>query len=172
MQRQYICNDETINANMCEEAHKGEWIVADNADEVSKNYIRTSAVHLNDPIAINYPTGGQGGIPLRTGYYCVATAAYSQDVEYKAIVTFRNAYGELPAAQIAKLPFYGGITIVYFVVLLFWGFLYYQNRHDILAVQNYITAILVFLVVEMLKIGRATRLNSSHSGESRMPSSA
>jgi hypothetical protein len=28
--------------------------------------------------------------------------------------------------------------------------LYFQNRHDILAVQNYITAILVFLVVEML----------------------
>ena len=32
----------------------------------------------------------------------------------------------------------------------FWGFLYYQHRQDILAVQNYITAILVFLVVEML----------------------
>jgi hypothetical protein len=48
----------------------------------------------------------------------------------------------------------------------FWGFLYYQHRHDIrkltrsdllepnshciVPVQNYITAILLFLVVEML----------------------
>lgn len=30
-----------------------------------------------------------------------------------------------------------------------WGFLYFQNRRDILPVQNYITAILVFLVVEI-----------------------
>lgn len=65
-------------------------------------------------------------------------------------MTFQNAYGELPAAQIAKLPFYGGITIVYAVIGMFWGFLYVQNRHDILAVQNYITAIIAFLVLEML----------------------
>lgn len=37
-------------------------------------------------------------------------------MEYTATVEFRNAYGELPAAQIAKLPFYGGITIVYAVI--------------------------------------------------------
>lgn len=32
----------------------------------------------------------------------------------------------------------------------FWGFLYFQHRSDILAVQNYITAILIFLMIEML----------------------
>jgi hypothetical protein len=87
---------------------------------------------------------------LRTGYYCVATKSYMEGQEYTAVLEFRNAYGELPAAQIAKLPFYGGITIVYAVIGAFWAFLYVQNRHDILAVQNYITAIIVFLVVEML----------------------
>jgi hypothetical protein len=66
------------------------------------------------------------------------------------VVEFRNAYGELAASQIAKLPFYGGITLAYAVMGIFWGFLYVQNRHDILPVQNYITAILIFLVVEML----------------------
>lgn len=45
----------------------------------------------------------------------MGTYGYS-DVEYKAAVEFRNAYGELPAAQIAKLPFYGGLTIVYAVI--------------------------------------------------------
>ncbi|KAH6642145.1 lung seven transmembrane receptor-domain-containing protein [Boeremia exigua] len=149
--RSYICNDDAIDAKLCNGTHKGEWILADDADTVSNMHIRTEAVHLNDPKPINYPVASaERKVSIKTGYYCVATAAYSKDVEYEAIITFRNAYGELPAAQIAKLPFYGGITIVYFVVLLFWGFLYYQNRHDILAVQNYITAILVFLVVEML----------------------
>ena len=64
-------------------------------------------------------------------------------------VEFREAYGELPATQIPKLPFYGGITILYAVVAVyvfpfsginissslmisrFWGFLYYQHRYDI-----------------------------------------
>lgn len=44
---------------------------------------------------------------------------------------FRNAYGELPGTQIPKLPFYGGITILYFFVAVFWGFLYYQHSSDI-----------------------------------------
>lgn len=80
----------------------------------------------------------------------MATAPLLEGTEYRVIVEFRNAYGELPAAQVPKLPFYGGAAIVYAVVGIFWGFLYFQHRSDILAVQNYITAILVFLVVEML----------------------
>jgi hypothetical protein len=66
------------------------------------------------------------------------------------VVEFRNAYGELPAAQIPKLPFYGGLALVYAVVTAYWAFLYFQHRDDILPVQNYITAILIFLIVEML----------------------
>ena len=78
---------------------------------MSTNLVFTQAVHLKDPgLPINYEI-------KKTGYYCVGTTSYTPvDVEYKATVEFRNAYGELPAAQIAKLPFYGGITIVYAVV--------------------------------------------------------
>lgn len=102
----------------------------------------------------------------KTGYYCVLTDKFTAG-EFTAVVEFRNAYGELPATQIPKLPFYGGITILYALVAVFWGFLYYQHRHDIrkskgsmpllpiysqttVPVQNYITAIIIFLVVEML----------------------
>lgn len=79
-----------------------------NATDVSRNPINSVAVHLNDPGAINYPV-------RKTGFYCVSTYAFD-GVDYKAVVTFRNSYGELPAAQIAKLPFYGALTIVYAVV--------------------------------------------------------
>ncbi|KAF8852264.1 integral membrane protein-like protein [Acephala macrosclerotiorum] len=145
LQKEYICDPETINNEYCNVNQTGEFILAPNATDLSKNLLFTQAVHLKDPgLPINY------GIK-NTGYYCVGTTAYSpSDVEYTATVEFRNAYGELPAAQIAKLPFYGGITIVYAVIGAFWAFLYVQHRHDILPVQNYITAIIIFLIVEML----------------------
>ena len=101
----------------------------------------TAAIHLKDPQSLNYAV-------KRTGYYCVSTMGYNTPT-YDGVVEFRNAYGELPAAQIAKLPFYGGLVIVYALMGLAWGFLYYTNRSDILAVQNYITAILGFLVIEI-----------------------
>ncbi|KAI0428621.1 lung seven transmembrane receptor-domain-containing protein [Xylaria sp. FL1042] len=140
--KERICTEDNVKLNLCEKSHLGEWIVAPNATEQSGNLILTQAVHLKSTAPINYPI-------KKTGYYCVAAFGYSTK-EFKGVVEFREAYGELPASQIPKLPFYGGITILYAVVVVFWAFLYYQHRYDILPVQNYITAILVFLVIEML----------------------
>ncbi|KAI9718375.1 MAG: hypothetical protein M1812_004096 [Candelaria pacifica] len=141
-EREYICDDENVRAQLCNETEIGQFIVADNHTDSSRTVVTTSAIHLKDPKAINYPI-------KKTGFYCVGTYGYSGK-DYKAVVEFRNAYGELPAAQIAKLPFYGGLAITYAVIGAFWAFLYVQNRHDILAVQNYITFIIGFLIVEML----------------------
>ncbi|KAI1359850.1 lung seven transmembrane receptor-domain-containing protein [Xylaria arbuscula] len=140
--KERICDEDNVKADLCDKSHLGEWIVAPNATEKSGNLILTQAVHLKSSAPINYPI-------KKTGYYCVAAYGYSTK-QFKGVVEFREAYGELPASQIPKLPFYGGITILYAVVVVFWGFLYYQHRYDILPVQNYITAILVFLVIEML----------------------
>ncbi|EED22106.1 integral membrane protein (Ptm1), putative [Talaromyces stipitatus ATCC 10500] len=135
-----ICDQVKVDAGLCSQEELGSFILAENATEASKLPILSKAINLKDPAAINYPV-------KKTGFYCVSTYAFSGH-DYQGVVEFRNAYGELPAAQIAKLPFYGGLTIVYAVFGVFWAFLYVQNRHDILPVQNYITAILIFLVVE------------------------
>ncbi|KAI1826147.1 lung seven transmembrane receptor-domain-containing protein [Xylaria intraflava] len=140
--KELICNEGNAENGLCDKSHLGEWIVAPNATEQSESLILTQAIHLKSSEPINYPI-------KKTGYYCVAAYGYTTD-NFMGVVEFREAYGELPATQIPKLPFYGGITIAYAVVVVFWGFLYYQHRYDILPVQNYITAILVFLVVEML----------------------
>ena len=136
---QYICDKPSKEAGLCDKL--GSFIIANNATEVSKSQIVSEAIHLNNPPAVNYAV-------KRTGYYCVGTFAYDEE-NYNGVVTFRNAFGELPAAQIPKLPFYAAMTMVYAFAALAWGALYWLHRHDILAVQNYITAILVFLVVEM-----------------------
>ncbi|EME47378.1 hypothetical protein DOTSEDRAFT_69345 [Dothistroma septosporum NZE10] len=137
----YLCDEAAKADGLCAESDLGGFVLAKNATQSSKSLIRSEAIHLKDPGPVNYPV-------KRTGYYCVSTAAYSAE-SYVGIVEFRNAFGELPAAQIAKLPFYAAVTIVYAFMAMGWGVLYWMHRSDILAVQNYITAILVFLVIEM-----------------------
>lgn len=108
-----ICDQAKVDADLCTSEEIGSFILAPNATEASKSPILSKAINLKDPAAINYPV-------KKTGFYCVSTYAFSGH-DYQGVVEFRNAYGELPAAQIAKLPFYGGLTIVYavFGVLVF-----------------------------------------------------
>jgi hypothetical protein len=93
---------------LCNNTQTGEFLLRKNATENSRNQILSTSINPKDPKPIKY-------LIKRTGYYCVASLA-PDDFEYKAAVEFRNAYGELPAAQIAKLPFYGGLTIAYAVI--------------------------------------------------------
>lgn len=96
-----------MKKSLCNSTQIGEFIVDPAIANKTSSSIFTVAVHVNDPKPINYPI-------KRTGYYCINT--WSDD-EYKGVVEFRNAYGELSAAQIPKLAFYGGLAIAYALVL-------------------------------------------------------
>jgi hypothetical protein len=58
-----------------------------------------------------------------------------EQVQYNALVEWRNAFGELNAAEYPKLPFYGALAIVYALIGALWGFLYFQHRADVLPIQ-------------------------------------
>jgi hypothetical protein len=103
-----ICDERNVQEKSCTKEEIGSFILAPNASALWQTPILSTAVHLKDPVAINYPI-------KNTGFYCVSTFAYSAQ-DYRGVVEFRNAYGELPAAQIAKLPFYGALAIVYAVI--------------------------------------------------------
>lgn len=147
----YVCGQTAIKEKACKKEDEGKFIVSPRSKNarraggsgVNGTSIRTVAMHLADKSPASYKI-------TKTGYYCIWAFAYNpSNLDFSGVVVFQNAYGELPASQIAKLPFYGGITIVYAVIGALWAFLYVQHRHDILPVQNYITAIIVFLIVEM-----------------------
>jgi len=109
--RAAICQPQYVDAGYCNQTDIGKFLVSPNATAKSVNVILTKAMHLKDSAPIKYP------IP-KTGYFCVVTEKFTA-TNYEAIVEFRNAFGELPATQIPKLPFYGGITIAYALVLVY-----------------------------------------------------
>jgi hypothetical protein len=105
------CQQQHVDMGWCNTTDIGEYILAPDTEEKSTNIVETKAVHLNGDQPKKYAI-------KNTGYYCVLTDRFTAS-EYTAIVTFRNAYGELPATQIPKLPFYGGITILYALVAVY-----------------------------------------------------
>ncbi|KAF5104799.1 hypothetical protein DV451_000390 [Geotrichum candidum] len=107
--------------------------------------IVTQKINLKKPTSIHYPV-------KKSGYYCVSAFTLSDTTKFTAPVVFQNAFGHLPASQVPKLSFYAGAAIAYAVVLGFWLFSYVRFRNNILPVQNYITAICGFLVIEMIVI--------------------
>lgn len=146
-----------MNSNLCEESQIGEFIVSKTANLSSYGKIVTQKIDLTNPTALNYPLE-------KTGFYCVSTFPSSSSINYNAVAVFQNSYGNLAASQIPKLPFFGGAAIAYALVFALWMFQYVQHRSDILPVQNYITAICGFLVVEMITIwGYYDYTNSSNS---------
>jgi hypothetical protein len=159
--KKYICDDSAVAAGLCDSNHIGTFLVSEsaNSSEVPPLYaeIITQRVNVNAPEAIRYSI-------KKTGYYCVSTYPSDGSLKYTGAVLFQNAFGHLAASQIPKLPFYGGAALAYLVVFALWMFSYVQHRSDILPVQNYITAICGFLVVEMIVIwGYYDLVNNSGS---------
>ena len=124
-QRNYICDTGSIELGLCTQEHYGEFLVTNSS---SPGSIFTKAVNLAEPKSWKYYIEN-------TNYYCIATVGMGEDVHYNAVVEWRNAFGELHAAEYPKLPFYGALAIVYALIGALWGFLYYQHRSDILPIQ-------------------------------------
>jgi hypothetical protein len=140
----YVCDEGAVASNMCDKEQIGEFILSKSANKTSYAHMVTKKVDIQKPEAVRYEL-------KKSGFYCVSSAS-SPHVKYKGVALFHNAFGDLSASQIPKLPFYGGMALAYLVVFALWMFAYIQHRQDILPVQNYITAICGFLVVEMVII--------------------
>ncbi|ORY86276.1 lung seven transmembrane receptor-domain-containing protein [Protomyces lactucae-debilis] len=143
-QRKLICDEEAISHDWCVLEETGQFLIDTDARNNTQLSIMTLAINLTQPVPMRYDI-------KRTSYYCVSTLSL-QNLAYEGIVEFRNSYGELPAAEYFNLPFYGALAIVYVVIGFLWAFQYVQHKKEILPVQNYITALIIFLSMEMIII--------------------
>ncbi|CAG8510650.1 17327_t:CDS:2, partial [Dentiscutata heterogama] len=86
----------------------------------------------------------------KTGFYCVAALSFEgKGGDFMIRIDWRNPYGELPASDYPKLPFYGLLSLVYLVIGVIWMTLSIIHWRDILPIQNYISSVILFLMLEM-----------------------
>ena len=63
-----------------------------------------------------------------TGYYCVSTFTQYENTVYNGQVNFQNAFGQLSASEIPKLPAYGILAICYAIALALFGFNFLKRK--------------------------------------------
>ncbi|ODV83678.1 hypothetical protein CANARDRAFT_29676 [[Candida] arabinofermentans NRRL YB-2248] len=143
----YICTEELIDGGVCSKEELNEFIVNQNTtyENTVKSVVLTD-LGVND---FSYHVA-------KTGYYCVA--AYnpvyddSDRNDFKLVVNFHNAYGNLAASEIPKLPMYGLLAVVYAVCLGVYLFQVFKHRSELLLLQKYLAGFFVFLTIENILV--------------------
>ncbi|SCU97471.1 LAMI_0F10198g1_1 [Lachancea mirantina] len=151
-EKYYICDQKAIDLGLCNSTSENQYLVTETLYDPDTQENKT----LSAPITSFYQTSEgkwDSKYPIRsTGYYCVV--AYSQDetAKFSATVNFRNAFGQLPAAEINKLPLYGLLAIFYVVAMALYSFAFWKHKHELLPLQKYLLAFFVFLTAEQIFI--------------------
>lgn len=139
----YICDDYAVDElKICDEKQKGNFIIKNHPNST----IMTSHLTHLGQANINYNI-------TNTGYYCVSTYSKS-GAKYAGMVNFQNAFGQLSASEIPKLPAYGILTLCYAIALALYGFQFYKKRNEnqILPLQRYLLAMLGFLTFDTIVV--------------------
>lgn len=146
----YVCDDYAIELSLCDAEHKNEFIVRDIAydpfTETNRTLVNQVMTFSQDTVGLHdtkYPV-------LKTGYFCVAAISSSDNTKFNAVINFRNAYGNLAAAEVNKLPLYGLLAIGYVIAMALYSFAFWKHKHELLPLQKYLLAFFVFLTAETI----------------------
>ncbi|KAJ1557254.1 hypothetical protein HK405_000439, partial [Cladochytrium tenue] len=161
-ERAVTCGEpNTITAGLCTESQRGTYIIRNDTAPVAPIFNEVAS------FGSSFPTDDSGLSVYKavyhvdvTGYYCVVVdglvtvenATYvdtSYTTIFTAFVSYDNPYGELPAADYPKLPFFGLIAATYFIIGCIWFIGAWMSWKDLLQLQHYVTAVIFFLMVEM-----------------------
>lgn len=146
----YICDDYAVEIGICDSDHKNEFIVENIAYDP---FSETNKTLANQIMTFSQDTVGLHDTKYsvkKTGYYCVAAFASSDDTKFDAVINFRNAYGNLAAAEVNKLPLYGLLAIGYVIAMALYSFAFWKHKHELLPLQKYLLAFFVFLTAETI----------------------
>lgn len=137
--RYYICSKKAIELGICDQSQSGNFLTD---GDVSNTTVVTGQIDRLGKVPLTYHVE-------KTGYYCVATYVAS-DEKLMGYVNFQNAFGDLSASEIPKLPAYGILTVCYAAILAMFGFQFYKKRkqNQILPLQRYLLAMLSFLTFD------------------------
>lgn len=142
--RKYICDEVAVSASLCDMLELGMFL---HTGDLTNTSVRIGQFDHLGAANLSYPIKA-------TGYYCLSTFLPTENNIYRGTIDFQNAFGQLSASEIPKLPAYGILTVAYAATLGFFGFQFFKKRdqNQILPLQRYLAAMLGLLTFETLVI--------------------
>lgn len=169
--RVYVCTLDAIAQSLCSKTDLGKFIISPLPPDLKRESLNiwTTRVKLEAKTRAN---SSDSSSPMtiapyrynvtKTGYYCVGavpltvglpSAGNTTYSTYTGVVAFENVFkGNLPAGEYPKVAFYGFLAIVYLLLGMLWGYNCYRHRSEILPVQHYISASILFLIIELTAV--------------------
>ncbi|ODV96487.1 hypothetical protein PACTADRAFT_19724, partial [Pachysolen tannophilus NRRL Y-2460] len=138
----YICDESLIALDYCNTSMQNTFILESNATSYNQ-VLSTRLTEIGDNDLTYFVK--------ETGYYCVATYSATA-TNYKILINFQNAFGNLAASEISKLPLYGLLAVIYAVCLCIYLFQVFKHRAELLLLQKYLAGFFIFLTVENILI--------------------
>ncbi|AGO10496.1 AaceriABR044Cp [[Ashbya] aceris (nom. inval.)] len=145
-----VCTEEAVEALRCTKEELGQLLVRKKVynpetgqNETLQNQVQSVSVEKEGALDPRYPVKS-------TGFYCVFV--YAPEAKYAADVTFQNAFGHLPAADVNNLMLYGLLAVAYAIAMALYVFAVWKHKHELLLLQKYILAFFVFLTVETILV--------------------
>jgi hypothetical protein len=86
-----------------------------------------------------------------SGFYCIFVGSENSvgKIDFETHFIVNNRYGKLPAIFYPALPFFSLLSIIYSIYAVVWLYLSFQHWKSLLPIQNYVSGVITFLVVEM-----------------------
>lgn len=138
-EKHYICNYEDIEAGVCKDDDYGLYLINQTAPHDS---IYSAAVDAESMVSpLKYPVE-------QSGLYCVFTAPLEGSSEaYKITVTWENYFGNLDATDYPHLFLNPILLAINCLIGIWWSFIMFRYRHDLLQVQKYISGVVALSIV-------------------------
>ncbi|XBW37211.1 hypothetical protein QEN19_002793 [Hanseniaspora menglaensis] len=147
-----ICDEEAIAHKMCNSSQKNQFLI-----ETEVYDPITETTNLANAEILTFYQNHTGLYDLKyqvekSGYYCALTYSNNGNLDYSAVVNFRNAFGQLPASEVNNLALYGLLAVFYAVGAVLYGFAFWKHKHELLPLQKYLLAFYGFLISENILI--------------------
>ncbi|RKP38768.1 lung seven transmembrane receptor-domain-containing protein, partial [Dimargaris cristalligena] len=144
----FVCTDDAMTLLLCDRSEYGQILVSDpqtTHSPILTRYVDLAAITDAADLTniLSYPVA-------ETGIYCVEAVSFRSPSpeSFSGEVQWINPYGNLPAVSYPKIMFYGLMTITYLIVGLLWLVGTIRYWREILPVQNYLSLLLICLLVD------------------------
>jgi len=145
----YCCTDRAINLNFCDSSNYGQLVL-----DTTKFKGKTVSLRFDYMEKRKIGNFELATFPLtESGNQVVIMANCNPeglDVMVSGEARWKSVNGYLPADVYGSLPFFVGVTFLYFLLMMFYGVAVYKNREDGIEIQRWLIGTIAIGFLEVL----------------------